>query len=555
MQRAEELTEYAYEDEADYLRLLRVVQAGKDDFLERTFGRIQVARLGEDRVAFLRKTLNGALDYSLEQLKWREGFADTLWSRRAATYTELLSRLAVRLGAEQAQDLFLRGLSYARDHRWKTPELFAPLAHLLERAFSAIPPRLRARFITEVIQFPLPEEERIVGPFDRDWPESAEWLPESLMSRPSPDFAFAERVAVLIDKTRRSEAATRARTVLRLAHLFSAGALTSEEATSFGEALWARKDSEGELPADTNLYSHMFLLLPSPDKVSARALVMARDREPSSAKYLIALGSAAQRRRDGTRALILAPEEALGLLKGILAWRPKEERPYDLGDARRENDMSKSAIGAVLADAIFPALNRESLSDGVIDSCFKLLEGSSVPSTAQALPELLRIDASLQDRVVKDLLRSLVSVDNSSAWAAFNALYRWTTMSKEGSIFPVPRRLAESVVSIIEARREPGLLHALGVSCQLVDAGLFTTDDIERLIAALGLVFFETSYSDPTCTEFRPTTFTLVRANAVRLADALQRSGRSDPGILECLKIAEQDPVPEVRFASSTSDE
>jgi hypothetical protein len=111
------------------------------------------------------------------------------------------------------------------------------------------------------------------------------------------------------------------------------------------------------------------------------------------------------------------------------------------------------------------------------------------------------------------------------------------------------------VVSIIEARREPGLLHALGVSCQLVDAGLFTTDDIERLIAALGLVFFETSYSDPTCTEFRPTTFTLVRANAVRLADALQRSGRSDPGILECLKIAEQDPVPEVRFASSTSDE
>jgi hypothetical protein len=148
-----------------------------------------------------------------------------------------------------------------------------------------------------------------------------------------------------------------------------------------------------------------------------------------------------------------------------------------------------------------------------------------------------------------------VHVDNDSAWAAFNALHRWTTLAKEGLISPVPRRLVESVVSIIEARREPGLLHALSISCQFLAAGPLTTDDVERLIAALEIVFIETSYNEPSCAEFRPTTFTLVRAQAIRLADTLRRSGRADASILECPKNAERDPMPEVRFATSTSDE
>jgi hypothetical protein len=52
MERAEPLT--VYQGDADYLRLLRIVQANGKEALERGFGRIQVANLPQERVDSLR---------------------------------------------------------------------------------------------------------------------------------------------------------------------------------------------------------------------------------------------------------------------------------------------------------------------------------------------------------------------------------------------------------------------------------------------------------------------------------------------------------------------
>jgi hypothetical protein len=556
MERAEILTGYQYQDDSDFSRLLRVAHTGADDLVKSAFGRIQVASLSEERCAALRTLLNRGLDYALQQMTRREGFSDDFWSRRAAVYTEVLSRLSVRLGSNDALALFRKGLVYATDPRWKAMELFEPLKHLLQRSFSAILPAVRLTLITEVIGFPLPEEAGIASDLARDWPEPFEWLPkllpEALATRPTLDTEFAVRVSALVEKTRSADPENRTRATLRLAYLYMAGALDVAEADQFGMALWARRKSEADLPTDTKLYSHMFILLPCPDKQAARSLLMARSHESSSADRIISLAGAARRRSDGSRGLVLTKEEALKLLRGLLDWRPQREPPLDLGGVRRENEASRQALGAALADAILPSLASKDLTPALVDECLALIEKDAAFSAIQAVPEFVRIDSSLEDSAVKLILQMIVSRDNDKAWASFNAVYRWIVMSQEGMLPVLPRRIIDSVVSIVEARREPGLLHALECSLQLHDASALTQLDRERLAAALGVIFLETDYSTQNQSDFQTTTITLVRAAVVKLADRLSRCEISDQRLSDLLARAQRDPMPEVRFAAET---
>lgn len=555
MERAELLTGYRYDDESDYLRVLRVAQADCENLIKSVFGRIQVAVVADDRRAMLGGVLGRALDYALEQLTRREGFGDDFWSRRASVYAEIISRLSVRLSVTEALALFQRGLLYAKDPRWRARELFEALKHLLKHSLSAISPSIKPTLVGEMLSFPLPDEVGIASPIAQDWPEPAEWLPELPIARPTPDTQFASRVSALIEKVANADAENRSRSARRLASLYMAGALNPIEAERFGKALWGRRKSETDLPADTLFYSHMFLLLPSPDKEAARALFMARPQEPSSADYFVSFAAATRRQKDGSRGLVLTKEEALKLLRDVLDWRPKKEPEFDLGNIRRENERSRQAIGAMMADAILPSLTSSDLTSTLIENCVSLIEANIAPSVTQALPELVRIQPSFLERATNIILQMMVSRDGDKNSAGFHAAYRWVVMAKEGTAPEVPRRFVDSIVNMIETRREPGLLPALGNCLQLLNEGILTQVDRGRLIAALGLIFMETDYSQQNPNDIETIAITLVRAAAVKLADCLKRHGMSDDRLSKLLAGAKLDPMPEVRFAADNCEE
>jgi hypothetical protein len=554
MERAELLTGYRYEDDSDYLRVLRVAHAAGENFVKSVFGRIQVALIADNRCAMLREVLDRALDYALEQLTRREGFGDDFWSRRAAVYADIISRLSVRLSSTEALALFRRGLLYAKDPRWRAPDLHEALEHLLERSLSAIPPSVKRTLVGEMLSFSLPDEVGIASPMAQHWPETAEWLPEPPIARPTPDTQFAARVSALIEKVADADPENRSRAARRLTGLHMGGALKSVEAERFGKALWGRRKAETELPADTSLYSHMFLLLPSPDKAATRTLFMARSHEPSS-NYLVSSAGAVRRQKNGSHGLALTKEEALTLLREALDWHPKKEPEFDLGNVRRENERSRQAIGAVMADAILPSLTSSDLTSALIKDCVSLIEANVAPSVTQALPELVRIQPSLLERATNIILQMMVSRDSDKNSAGFHAVYRWVVMAKEGTAPEVPRRFVDSIVNMIETRREPGLLPALRNALQLLNEGILTQVDSGRLIAALGLIFIETEYSQQNPNEIETIAITLVRAAAVRLADGLNRHGMSDDRLSKLLTDAELDPMPEVRFAAANCEE
>jgi hypothetical protein len=153
------------------------------------------------------------------------------------------------------------------------------------------------------------------------------------------------------------------------------------------------------------------------------------------------------------------------------------------------------------------------------------------------------------------IVQTMFSIDSEDAWAGFNSIFRWIAMFKEGAVPAVPRRLIETAVLIVEARRESGLLHALNISSHLLDAGMLTKEDIDRIIAALGLVYVEMSYENQDCAEITSTTFTFVRTEAVRLSDKLRKCGIEDENIVKWLMTADHDPIPEVRFALTLPEE
>jgi hypothetical protein len=284
-------------------------------------------------------------------------------------------------------------------------------------------------------------------------------------------------------------------------------------------------------------------------------LFVARDHEPSSADYLISLAGATRRQRDGSRALTLTREEALGRLRGILDWRPSKEPGVDLGNIRGLNRLARQAVGAALADAVFPFLDSVDVTSAIIDECVSLIDAGVAPSATQAVPELVRIQPSFNDRATAVILRMMFSHDKEKCSAGLHAVYRWVAMSKERVLPEVPRRFVDSVLYMIEARRQPGLLLALKISQKLLDSGALTQVERERIVTALGFIFIETDYPNQEPKDPETNTITFVRAAAIRLAVALRSHGTSDERLGDLLADAECDPMPEVRFAVESSED
>jgi hypothetical protein len=553
LERAEVLTRYKYSDQADYLRVLRIAQSQEYDFINRVFGRIRVASMPLATCEYLVGVLRPALEFGLDQIARREHPMDDFWCGRAAAYTELLSRLCIRLNETECMGLFRTAIQYTQDLRWKSHQLFRPLSHLLEQSLSGISPTSRRGLITDLISIPLPEEAGISAPLSNSWPEPNEWLPRRLIARPNDTPRFAQRIETLLRITRDSEKETRSQAAGRLARLHFGGALTAQEETQFGEALWARRQSELDLPADTYFFPHTFFLLPSPNKEKTRELLLQRAYGQSNSDELQSLASASQRLPDGSRGFVLPREKALEMLRALAGWSPKQVPEFDLGRVADENAAGEEAIGAILADAILPSLSADDLKGNVLEQCFTLVESGRASTGAQALPELIAKDSSVMERAIWGILKAMTSTDNETAWSGFKAIFSWITLITEGKLPPLPENLIERVVFSVEVRREPALLHALNTSLKLVQEKMLKPEHQTRLGIALGAVFAATDYSDQSVEEIDPITYTIVRAAAVRLADGLAKASVQGEGLGWLTDFA-NDPMPEVRFALTDFD-
>lgn len=534
----------------DFQRILNLVQEGAKKTLARRFSRLQIAVLAEDIYSWVLQTTIRSLDNALPRIALETGFWGSSWTARAALYIELLSRLVVRADGQQALDIWRKGVEIAGMAR-SPSTLFEPLSHLMQRSMSAIPPRDRRALLVEALRFPLPDEKALEEHFAKDWPVAAEWFSINELERPQPDTAFSARLQVLIQMIRTASEATRGRAAVWLVHLHEAGVLTSDESSAAGDALWSRRDSEGSFPADTNLRPFVYLSIPGNPKNDTLEMITRRSSYTEDLEHFVAVAEVTRKQRRGGAVRAYTAEIALERLRGVLQWSPKKAPDFDLGNVAGKNREVSEILGAYLANAVLPVLSQGDLTDEIVKTLFKKLE--VLPSLVQTLPQVLRVEPQRIADVLMAILKAMTSRDSREAFFGFNTLYRWIELIKEGSLSDFPERLADGVTSLIEMRREPGLLHALNVTRFLLDANLLSEANRKRIADVMGIVNVESAYNAASLTEERM--ITLIREAATKLAKSLKSSGTENADIDDWIAFAATDPMPEVRFALGTPDE
>jgi hypothetical protein len=533
----------------DFQRILNLVQEGAKKTLARRFSRLQIAVLAEDINSWVLQTTIRSLDNALPRIAQETGFFGASWTARAACHIEMLSRLVVRADGQQALGIWRKGLEIAGIAR--IPSIpFEPLSHLMQRSMSAILPGDRTALLVDALEFPLPDEKSLEGHFAKDWPVAAEWFSVSELKRPEPDTAFSARLEVLIQKIRTASEETRGRAALWLVHLHEAGALTSDESSAFGDALWSRRDSDVGFPAATNLRPFVYLSIPGNPKGDTLEMITKRSSYIDDLEHFVAVSEVTRKQRRGGPARAYTTDIALERLRGVLQWAPEKAPELYLGNVSGKNLQVSEVLGAYVANAVLPVLSPGDLTEEMIQALFEKL--GAVPSLVQALPQVLRLEPQRVADVSMAILKAMTSRDSREAFFGFNTLYRWIELIKEEALSEFPERLADGVTSIIEMRREPGLVHALNVARFLVCAGLLSETNRKRIADVMGIVNVESAYNAASLTEDRM--ITLIREAATKLAQSLKTSGTENADIEAWVASAATDPMPEVRFALVASD-
>lgn len=547
-------------DEVDHSKILSSVRALRrhdEGLIEKRFGRINIARMPFDKIEEVSDCLWNAIEFFSKRFTrisndGQERF-DTFCIERVRIYTELLSRLVVRLPSASALASFQRASNLLRDPKWVHWWLFKPLENLLTRSFKTIDPEERGHLVLEVLNLPLPDEHEIKGQ-ERDWPELVSQLNVPSIERPQDDRKFAQRIAALVEKTRSSEMLTRERSILRLTFLSEGRALTEGETVSFGEALWARRHSPELFPSETNLHMHMMLALPSPDPQQTKhtfekVFLSLESLNKITEEQLIIISQATRKRRDGTQLISLNSAQAIHLFDSIMGWHPSTGAGFD-GFIQQSNRTIERCIGGTLANAVFPAFSKKEIAErNLFGDILELIDSNRAPSALEAIPQAICLFPTELQKGTQCLQRCLLMNHNDVVFSAFNAVHRWLGLEISDPQMRLPKDIAEIVFSIIAARREPGLIHALHIAPELVDTGYLTKDNRHRLIDALDALRIETAYETWDNADTKTTTLTLIRAHCVRLADKLNATGDKVAKLDMWLQEALNDPMPEVRYA------
>ncbi|WP_354096954.1 SIR2 family protein [Bradyrhizobium sp. RT10b] len=523
---------------------------GTDGLIDKYFSRNAVARLPLELVSTLATRLQQAIDYG------RKRFTNLRWVGQTVRHTELLSRLVVRLPAEDAQRIFNWAVVLSEDSQWVHWWLFEPLENLLCRSLEGVPPAKHKELTLAAIRLKLPKEVSGSQGIERYWPELAFRFRSEDYAARDESHAWSHRIAALIDAIRTERNLSRSRAIWRLVAMHDADALKDAEKANFGEALWSRRDGPDGFPDHAELYGHVFLRLPEPQVgIAHRTFALKVVKTLCEGEINeFALKSLCGSARDNKGNLIAAPvsiPDALAIFDKCVEWKPREVERHDIfGHDRQNNRDIGGNIGSCLSDAILPAIRADDLGAELTAKWIAALADGSVESLVQTAPELALKFPERKEDAISFVRRGLAGRSDVAVYSAALAVNRFIKYHAAETV-AFPMVLSADIVAICSARRDPGLLMALGTARRLLDANLVSQEDRSRLVEALELLLPETDYDDWDDRDPRTRTLSLIRQHCVQLAQALKKRGASGKVVDDWLLTGATDPVPEVRFALS----
>ena len=559
----------------------RCAQGASGKQLGKVFSRSQIAFLPLPLVRAVASAQHVLIDRSLEHIPAsRGGGANAaFWRERLQASMEALSRCVVRLGSDDAAEVFSLAQNLYRDGRIGADVGFGdPLWSLLRRSWESLPTSVQSSRVLGLLALP------IVGldDFPVDAPESRFRDPAQALAQPSdrrrcpaPErCANNEKqwktVVNLLDRTLKGGGEARKRASGRLSVLASWKRLTAEEERRLAASLWGSDWEAGlGLPKGAGVHPWIFAVLPEPRAGVAVERLRRSWSSPADwrekghqllERFLTQVGGALGGLRDRGVPVDLSVAEERVLRVAVEHWAamdlpPVRSWPFQEIEPRWRTTRSVARL-----------LLKFRVSENAAHSLGQmvhLLRADKVPAY-QLVPGVLTSDPEQTESLAWALRLGLASSAPEQLESAAYGLFLWLEAEKSGDsrLSATPHEVLGEIGVILANRRWSALSRALDIAEWVFRDGTAEQRQVLRgpLLESLrhlrsALVYEEDVDGSPFIE--RPWVnhdeidVPLLRWRCARAAVAMKAAGfGEDPAVAGWLNEAETDPLPEMRFVS-----
>ena len=564
--------------------VLRISTRETDDTLERVLPRTRAATLSEPSVEILSDICINVINYASPRLVTADGRSRSFpWITRMRVATEVLSRLSLRVTSEKAEGFLNIGLQCIQSQEvaqefW----LHKSLDNLLRRTWGVLPKDRRAARAVDLLSLPILGMENFTTDVADFFPDPAEFLQSDDLSSvrtPENDGQWNDTVNFLI-RGLEGDVEARKRALSRILLVFEVGLLTETELSAVAQALWSeRHTAPDSLPAGTHLPDWVFLWLPEPNSGTAKRLFRlkwlsgdidkfksitqsdsntftaslgTRPARPDKLEDVLwNVGTAISALRHYGSPLQLTDDERKYVASLVEHWTdadsPSHPVRYFQAMARESTVWALRGLRSILTEVVIP----QPVGERLFEKLRKLTDSGN--PCFELIHSLIRTIPDRIDELVTWLWIGLASDDDALAESAIVGLHSWleSPMNTEAQLQPPPGHLVREIGLMIATRRNVALSQALHLATWVFSKGTPEHRQIMNDLATHGLRYLaeELAYDREHDLDGN-VDLPLLRWRCVELAQAMASSGmRDEPDIDLWLRLGEEDPLPEARYA------
>lgn len=552
--------------------VLRIASFDGDERLNLIFSRVRVAAMPEELAIELVRICEKVIDFALPRMTDRGPDGRGRFAiDRLRVSLEALSRFVIRLEPTIAEPIFSKALNwYGNIAVARDIQLAAPVHNIVKRSWEALPENHRVRHVLDILGAPIAGMDGFPESHSR-CPDPGYLLPNDIVppSRiPDNDDRWREIIGFLI-RALRSRGKERMPASVRMAWMSFRKLLTDAEQSLMSEALWGEDYSNHHnLPDGTDLYDWSFLILPEPEPGIAEqrfrrkwldAEVSAREDPLPLDEILDHVGAAILNLKIHRRPLKFSDQEQKHVAELVGRWAEAPvpppiqnagmSRPVYLNDGDRRTRQTIEGLRSVLLEVTIA----ESVAEKLFEKGQRLNE-TTMPGLGLAAG-LIKLLPERFDEIVLSMRMGLTSDSDHLAKDAVRGLWFWLRIMADpkAELQAPPDDLVREIGIIIANRRKVALGQALQMAKWVFSDGDSKQREamIDLVSQGLGYLAQELRYDR---SHDHDEDVPLLRWGCVHLALAMAGCGIKDPAVSRWMKIAETDPLPEVRHAKRAVD-
>lgn len=555
----------------NYIWAIRIASSETSPSIKGAFTRIGIACASKE-------VIDQLIDFTLSALNyWRNQRSNGSKEQQGHSLSalrvllETLARLVIRTSPEKAKEIFSLAISFGHNQDFQHHWLFDSFDHLLTHSLKSVPEANRGELLADALAFPSQGE--VLNSNFPKWPNPVISHPFSRDKYPDINSRLNSLINLVASKS--SNSATDA--LLRLVPLVEKeNFLTPVELEKLAIAIWGNNPDYQSLP-NLNVYPHVYLLLPAPDKNEVSSLInrylyehdenVLADTNKDLRSYpsaeieraLLIYRGMANAAANKKAELLPTPEQAINLFERLVKWRPwiSGDSTWSINYEFGQRQHLKEAIADALSYAIVPALasaDRNLNRYEQLQSMYhEVGEGFSlIPAFAYFADN----NENIAKAVEKLIRKSLQSRNSREVGYAALALQNWATLPNAGTSISF-KNLISSLIIRIESVYTSGLQQLLWALNELLKRNLLSEEQVTALVESIPNIFEATSYNNighHTQDAINVINASSIRVVCVKLAKRIYDQNTDNSILRNLLELSKSDTLPEVRYAIDSTE-